>query len=94
MNRKFEWDERKASINLRKHRISFDEAITVFLDPLLYTVPDDDHSMYEQRFINIGFSARGRLLVVIHAEREDELRVISSRRATARERTFYELGPN
>ncbi len=94
MSREFEWDEYKAAINLRKHQVGFDEATTVFLDPLLYTVPDDEHSMYEQRFINIGFSARGRLLVVIHAERENELRIISSRRATAPERIFYELRPN
>jgi len=64
----FEWDRGKAKANLRKHRVSFDEAVTVFYDPLSATLDDPDHSVGEHRFITIGYSSRGRLLVVSHTE--------------------------
>jgi hypothetical protein len=59
----FEWDRRKAQQNLRKHRVSFDEAVTIFYDPLSATVDDPDHSVGEHRLITIGYSSRGRLLL-------------------------------
>ncbi len=68
----FEWDRKKAKKNLRKHKVSFDEAITVFYDPLSATFDDPDHSIDEERFITIGYSSRGRLLVVSHTEREKQ----------------------
>lgn len=86
----FEWDREKAKKNLRKHRVSFDEAITVFYDPLSATFDDPDHSTDEERFITIGYSSRGRLLVVSHTEREKTIRIISARRATANERKRHE----
>jgi uncharacterized DUF497 family protein len=86
----FEWDRSKAQWNLRKHRVSFDEAVTVFYDPLSATVDDPDHSIGEQRLITIGYSSRGRLLVVSHTERGSAVRIISARRATARERRRHE----
>ena len=85
----FEWDRAKAAANLRKHRVSFQEASTVLLDPLSTTFPDRA-SEGEQRFVTIGISALGRLLVVAHTERGDTIRLISARRATRRERGFYE----
>lgn len=87
----YEWDEAKARSNLRKHRVSFAEALTVFLDPLALTVDDPEHSTDEHRFITIGISQRGRVLLVAHADRgADRLRIISSRRATRRERYVYQ----
>jgi hypothetical protein len=86
----FEWDREKAAQNLRKHGVSFDEACTVFGDPLAATIEDPQHSIREQRFITIGRSALGRLVVVVHAERGDRARLISARRATPRERRTYE----
>jgi len=86
----FEWDRAKAGQNLKKHRLSFDEAVTVFYDPLAATFGDPDHSVGENRFITIGRSSHGRLLVVVHADRGDHLRVISARLATARERKRHE----
>jgi hypothetical protein len=86
----FEWDRRKAQQNLRKHRVSFDEAVTVFYDPLAATVDDPDHSIGEHRFITIGYSSRGRLLVVSHTARGHAVRIISARRATAQERKRHE----
>jgi uncharacterized DUF497 family protein len=86
----FEWDRRKAQWNLRKHRVSFDEAVTVFYDPLSATVDDPDHSIGEQRLLTIGYSSRGRLIVVSHTERRGAVRIISARRATARERRRHE----
>ena len=86
----FEWDRSKAQRNLRKHRVSFDEAVTVFYEPASATVDDPDHSVGEQRFITIGYSSRGRLLVVSHTERGSAVRIISARRATARERRRHE----
>ena len=75
----FEWDREKASANLRKHRVAFDEAATVFYDPLAATFGDPDHSGGERRFVSIGYSSGGRLLVVSHAERGSSIRIISAR---------------
>jgi uncharacterized DUF497 family protein len=87
----FEWDSAKALSNLRKHGVSFDEARTVFLDAYALHVYDGPHSWEEERFIIIGMSLRERILVVVYVERtEDVLRLISARRATARERRDYE----
>jgi uncharacterized DUF497 family protein len=88
----FEWDDNKARINLAKHRISFEEASTVFGDPLSLTIADPEHSEVEERFIIIGQSHQGKLLVVVHTERGDNIRIISARRATRRERKAYEEG--
>jgi hypothetical protein len=88
----FEWDEDKAQENVRKHKVSFDEAKTVFLDPLSVTIPDPDHSIAEERFVDIGTSVNGRVLVVIYAERGANIRLISCRKATAFERRKYEQG--
>jgi hypothetical protein len=87
----YEWDPKKARGNARKHRVSFDEALTVFLDPLALTFDDPDHSADEHRFITIGLSSRDRVLVVAHVDRlDDRVRIISARRATSRERHDYE----
>jgi uncharacterized DUF497 family protein len=82
----FEWDEEKAKENLKKHRVSFQEAKTVFNDPFLWTFPDPEHSDIEERYINIGYSSKGRVLVVTHTERGGSIRIISCRKATASER--------
>lgn len=82
---KFEWDRAKAEHNHKKHRVSFDEAVTVFYDPLTATFDDPDHSIGERRFITIGYSSHDRLLVVVHAERGSTIRIISPRTANARE---------
>ena len=89
---RFAWDERKAEANLRKHGVSFREASTIFGDPLGWTFPDPGHSVGEQRFLTIGTSARGRLLVVAHVERGTATRLINAREATQKERRFYEQG--
>jgi uncharacterized DUF497 family protein len=89
----FEWDEQKAAENLAKHGVSFDEASTVFGDPLAGTVLDPQHSTDEYRFVTIGLSTSQRLIVVVHADRDDWLRIISARRATRRERRRYEARP-
>lgn len=86
----FEWDKEKAKTNLQKHRLSFDEAMTVFYDQLSATFEDQDHSVDEQRFITVGHSTRGRLLVVSYAERGKAIRIISARHATAYERKRHE----
>ncbi len=87
---RFEWDRDKARRNLRKHGVSFDEAVTVFYEPLSATFGDPDHSVGEQRFITIGYSSHGRLLVVSHTERRNATRIISARRATVLERRRHE----
>jgi uncharacterized protein len=93
MDADFEWDSRKATENRRKHGVSFEDAVTAFADPLAVTVVDPDHSSTaERRYILVGRSARGRLLVVSHAERDTVIRIISARPATRRERTQYEEG--
>jgi uncharacterized DUF497 family protein len=86
----FEWDEGKARVNLRKHGISFDEAATVFLDPCSATIADPGHSTREQRYVDIGSSERGRVLVVVYTERGASIRIISCRKATPTERRVYE----
>jgi hypothetical protein len=88
----FEWDEEKAEANLRKHGVSFDEARTVFGDPFSVTISDPLHSQREKRFLDIGRSSSDRLLVVSYTERGSNIRLISSRRATATERKAYEKG--
>ena len=92
MKPNFEWDEEKAKANFRDHRVNFDEAATVFSDPLSITVADPDHSVDEQRYVDIGRSDSGRLLVVAYTERGRNIRIISCRRATRRERRRYEDG--
>lgn len=86
----FEWDPQKAKLNYRKHGVSFEEAVTVFYDPLSATFDDADHSVGERRLITVGFSSRGHLLFVSHTERGKALRIISARPATARERKKHE----
>jgi uncharacterized protein len=86
----FEWDPEKAKRNQKKHGVSFEEAVTVFYDPLAATFEDADHSAGEQRLITIGFSSRDRLLFVSHTERGRDLRIISARLATAHERKKHE----
>ena len=88
----FEWDPTKASINLSKHRVSFEEAATVFKDVLSITVPDPDHSVAEERYITVGKSNRQRLLLVAHTERGTWIRIISARELTSREKRAYEQG--
>lgn len=88
----FEWDEEKAIANYRKHGVSFEEAKTVFGDFLSVTVSDPEHSREEDRYIDIGYSAQERLLVVVYTERRSRIRLISSRRATQSERRIYEEG--
>lgn len=86
----FAWDPEKAADNLKKHGVDFREAATVLDDPLSTTFPDDDHSAAERRFLTVGMSAPGRLLVVAHTEQAETLRIISARPVTRRERKFYE----
>jgi hypothetical protein len=86
----FEWDANKARANLAKHTVSFPEATTVFGDPVSVTIPDPAHSQTEYRFIILGRSHSGRILVVVHTERGDNIRVISARPASRRERKQYE----
>ena len=86
----FEWDIEKAAANLGKHGVDFLEASTIFGDPLELTLSDPGHSPDEFRFISLGTSLAGRLLVVSYTEREHRIRIISSRQATSRERRQYE----
>jgi uncharacterized DUF497 family protein len=86
----FEWDPEKAKRNYKKHKVSFEEAVTVFYDSLSATFDDPDHSVGERRFITVGFSSQGRLLVVGHTERGEIVRIISARRATTHERKRHE----
>ena len=86
----FEWDSRKARSNLAKHGVGFQEASTIFGDPLSLTIPDPEHSLSEERYITVGRAFSGKLLVVVHTERGDNIRIISARRASRRERKFYE----
>jgi uncharacterized DUF497 family protein len=88
----FEWDGAKAESNFEKHGVSFAEAITVFGDPLEVMIPDPDHSEGEFRFLSLGRSEQGRLLVVAYTEREGRIRLISSREAAPKERRKYESG--
>lgn len=86
----FEWDEDKAAANLTKHKISFAEAKTVFADSLSITIADPEHSVVEHRFVDIGASADGKILVVAYTERGRNIRLISCRKATKAERKIYE----
>jgi uncharacterized protein len=86
----FEWDPNKGATNLADHGVSFDEAVTAFEDPLSLTIEDPHHSEHEERLILLGRSRDNRLLVVVHTEREDRIRLISARPATRRERRDYE----
>jgi len=86
----FEWNPHKAEQNRRKHGVSFHEAATVFGDSLAVTYHDPDHSISEQRFITVGLSNVGRLLIVAHADRDENIRIISARKTTLRERKYYE----
>jgi hypothetical protein len=86
----FEWDPSKAAKNVRKHRVSFIEATTVFSDPLSTTVPDPDHSLAEDRYIIVGVSNRRRLVMVAYSERVERIRIISARALTRAEREAYE----
>ena len=88
----FEWDPVKADANLSKHGVSFDEAATVLADSLSMTVSDPDHSLKEDRFITVGLSFGGRLLIVAHTERGTTIRLISARELTTAERKAYERG--
>jgi uncharacterized DUF497 family protein len=86
----FEWDQKKAERNLRKHGVSFAEASTVFGDPLSIVVNDPDHSDTEERFLIVGSSYKGRLLIVSFTERGSHIRLISARKLTAKEQREYE----
>lgn len=91
----FLWDANKARVNLRKHKVSFDEAKSIFNDPLQLTFPDEQHSDVEDRHISIGISSRGKVLLVVHTEKNETenilvIRIISCRKATASERRIYE----
>ena len=86
---RFERDPNKAARNIEKHQVSFDEAATVFDDPMFITVIDEEHSIDEERYITIGLSKYGRLLLVAHTEREERIRIISARKATRKEEQFY-----
>ncbi len=89
---KFEWDTHKAAANLRKHRISFDDAKSVFYDEFAVQFFDDGHSSKEERFLMLGMRSAAKLLIVCHCEREDGevIRIISARKATRREGAFYQ----
>ena len=86
----FEWDPQKAKSNLEKHGVSFEEASTAFQDTLSLTIEDPLHSIEEERLILIGMSQENRILVVVHTERGDTIRIISARKATKKERDDYE----
>jgi uncharacterized protein len=89
---RIEWDPRKARSNLRKHKVSFEEASTALSDPMAATGADPDHSVTENRFVTFGVSERGRLLVVAHTDEEETIRIISARTASKGERELYEEG--
>jgi uncharacterized DUF497 family protein len=90
MNQQFEWDPVKARLNLAKHEISFEEASTVFDDPLFITFLDKEHSTDEERYITLGLSKSNTLLLIAHTDRETTIRIISAGKATKNERRFYE----
>ncbi|MFQ5830535.1 MAG: BrnT family toxin [Candidatus Methylomirabilia bacterium] len=90
MKIRFEWDRRKAAVNLARHGVPFEEALTVFADPLARIFDDEDHSIGEHREIIIGYSIRERLLVVCFTQGGDAVRIFSARRATKNERKDYE----
>ncbi len=86
----FEWNPEKAAINQKKHGVSFREATAVFNDPLSVTFPDPNHSIGENRYVIIGMSGAGLLLVISHTDRRNRIRIISARKANRQEKMFYE----
>ena len=86
----FEWDKAKATSNARKHRVTFEEAVTAFDDPMAITLDDPEHSEHERRFVTVGCSSHARLLVACHCDGSGRVRIISSRMANRRERSYYE----
>jgi uncharacterized DUF497 family protein len=90
MKPNFEWDPEKAEKNAHKHEVNFEEAASVFDDPLFITVLDEEHSTDEERYITVGLSNRNRLLLVAHAERNNRIRIISARKAMKNEEKFYQ----
>ncbi len=90
MDSQFQWNEDKAKSNLKKHQVSFEEASTIFNDPLFITFLDEEHSFDEDRYLTIGLSNLNRLLLIAHTDREGQIRIISARKATNHERKFYE----
>ena len=93
----FEWDPAKAAVNARKHQVTFELACEVFWDPYSISIPDDEHSQFEERWITMGFTRSGRLLVVCHTHLSTgaaagSIRIISARPATPSERRQYEAG--
>jgi hypothetical protein len=88
----FEWDPEKDDANHRKHGVSFEEASTVFGDPLALTIPDPDHSADEARFLTTGLSSQQRLIIVAHTDRGNRIRLISAREVATAERRTYEQG--
>lgn len=92
MSLEFEWHETKAKGNLEKHGVSFEEATSIFGDPLALTIPDPLHSKEEDRYVTLGESNRRRLLVVVSTDRKNKIRIISARIASRRERKKYEEG--
>ncbi len=89
---KIEWDPRKAKSNIKKHGVSFEEAATALSDPMAATGVDPDHSISEERYITFGISEKGRLVVVSHTEKDEAIRIISTRKASKGERELYEEG--
>ncbi len=87
---KFEWNPGKGTANLRKHRVSFEEAASVFNDVLATNYQDPDHSVSEKRYLTIGASSQGRLLIVAYADRGERIRIINARKVTRKERELYE----
>ncbi len=92
MKTMIEWDPTKAENNQKKHKVSFEEASTVFTDTLSLTIPDPLHSEDEERYVIVGESIKKRLLVVVHADRGGKIRIISARKANSHERRAYEKG--
>jgi len=92
MEKNFEWDENKAKENIRNHQISFEEAATIFKDPFSITIFDPDHSIGEDRYVDIGCSSTGRVLIVVYTERGQNIRIISCRKTEPNERRKYEEG--
>ena len=86
----FEWDGAKALENIRKHGVDFEEASSAFFDPLSLTIPDLEHSEGEERYVLVGISSRSQLLVVVHLDWGDRIRIISARAASRHERRNYE----
>ena len=88
----FEYDQTKAVLNLKKHKVSFEEAASVFGDPMAYTFADPDHSIGEERWLMFGTSRMARILAIIYTHRGGKYRIISARLATRHERKIYEEG--